>query len=123
MTRASASRIARRRRGRERRDYRDDEDLIVAETAIALQAAWNLSERRAIDLALALHQAYAGRPSKIPRGGKAGALIGYTLADQKSFHSRNHDIRRKLEAGKLLPDAQVIRAIAQLLHKIHTRRF
>ena len=44
VTKASAARIARRRRSHE-------DDLLVAETAIALEAAWGLSERAAIDLA------------------------------------------------------------------------
>jgi hypothetical protein len=120
MTKASAARVARRRRGRPQRDYSDDPDLLAAETAIALQAAWGLSERRAIDLALAIHQGKLGSASKMPRGAKAGTLVGFTLADRQSFHGRNRDIRRKLEAGKLRPDARVVRSIARLLHRIRT---
>jgi hypothetical protein len=115
VTKASAARIA-RRRGHE-------DDLLVAETAIALQAAWGLSERSAIDLALTIHHAGGlGRPSKIPRGGKAGILVGYALPDQESFHGQNRDIRRKLKAGKLRPDVRVVRAVARLLHRIRTRK-
>jgi hypothetical protein len=112
MTKASAARIARRRRSHE-------DDLLVAETAIALEAAWGLSERAAIDLALTIHQAAGvGRPSKIPRGAKAGTVIGHALPDPETFHGRNRDIRRKLESRKLHPDARVVRAIARLLHRI-----
>jgi hypothetical protein len=126
MTRSSPARRERRlRRGRGRppHDYSDDPNLVVAETAIALEIAWGMSERRAIDLALAIHVDRPNKPSKIPRGGKAGLLVGYTLPNQESFHGRNRDIRRKLQTGKLIPDANVVRAIARLLHKIHTRRF
>jgi|AmaraimetFIIA100_FD_contig_123_20024_length_4201_multi_4_in_0_out_2_4 hypothetical protein len=122
MTKASAARIARRRRGRPSRDYSDDPDVVIAETAIALQAAWGLSERRSIDLALAIHQAEPGAPTKIPRGGKAGLVVGYTLPNQEGFHGRNRNIRRKLEGGKLRPDALVVRAVARLLHRIRARR-
>jgi hypothetical protein len=118
MTRASAARIARRRRPA----HEDDPDLLVAETAIALEAAWGLSERRAIDLALAIRRGKLGSASKMPRGAKAGTLVGFTLPDRQSFHGRNRDIRRKLEAGKLRPDARVVRAIARLLHRIRTHK-
>jgi hypothetical protein len=46
------SKPPRLKRGRPPRDYSDDPDLAVAELAIALQAAWDLSERKALDLAL-----------------------------------------------------------------------
>jgi hypothetical protein len=109
MTRASKARIARRR------DRGGDDDLLVAETALAFKTAWGLSERVAIDYALALHRGKLGPASKIPRGAEAGTLVGVTLADRQSFHSRNRDIRRKLEAGKLKPDAEVVRAFIRLL--------
>jgi hypothetical protein len=108
----------RRRRGRPPRDYSDDPDLPIAELAIAFQAAWDLSERRAIDLALAVHQGEPGNPTKRPRGAKAGVLVGYALPLKKSFSSRAADIRRKLKAGKLRPNADVVREIARLLHCI-----
>jgi hypothetical protein len=110
-----------RRRGRPRRDYSDDPDRVVAQFAIALQAAWDLSERMAIDLALAVLQGKPGSPSKVPRGAKAkaGPLVSYALPDQKSFKSRSADIRRKLKAGKLHPNAVVVIEIARrLLHSI-----
>ena len=121
MTKASAARIA-RRRGRPPRDYSEDPDLVIAETAFALEAAWGLSERTAIDWALVIHQAELAPPTKIPRGGKAGMLLGHTLPRQASFHNRNRDIRRKLEAGKLQPDAQRVRGIARLLHLVRAHR-
>jgi hypothetical protein len=122
MTKASAARITRRRGSRPRRDYSDDPDLVIAETAFALEVAWGLSERTAIDWALVIHQAEPAAATKIPRGGKAGALLGAALPHQASFHGRNRDIRRKLEIGKLQPDAQRVRAIARLLHHIRTCR-
>jgi hypothetical protein len=121
MTRASPSRIA-RRRGRPFRDYSDDPDLVIAETAIALQDAWGLSERTAIDWALVIHQAEVADPTKMPRGGKAGVLLGHALPHQAGFHSRNRDIRRKLEAGKLRPDAQRVLNITRLLHLVRAPR-
>src|SRR5262245_23206524 len=114
MTKASASRVARRHG----RPPYDRDDLLIAETAFALEAAWGLSERTAIDWALVIHQAELAAHSKIPRGGKAGVLLGHTLPDQASFHSRNRDIRRKLEAGTLRPDAQRVRDITRLLHLV-----
>ena len=108
----------RRLRGRPRRDYRDDPDLEVAEWAIALQAAWMLPERKAIDLALAIFQGELGPASKLPRGAKTGVLVGYRLPDEKGFSSRNADIRRKLKAGKLRADREVVLRIARLLLRI-----
>jgi hypothetical protein len=108
------------RRGRPRRNYSDDPDLSVAELAIALQAAWGLSERRAFDLTLAADQGEPVRSPKIPRGAKtkAGVLVGYELPMGKTFAGRNADIRRKLKSGKLRPDAEVVLKIARLLHRI-----
>lgn len=115
-----SKRSKRLRRGRPPRDYSDDPDQSVAELEIALQAAWGLSERKALDLALAVDQGEPGTPSKIPRGVKAGVLVGYALPQQKSFSSRSADIRRKLKSGKLRPRAEVVLAIARLLHRIRT---
>jgi len=123
MTKASAARIA-RRRGRPSRDYSDDPDVAIAEIAIALEVAWGFSERRAIDLALVACQGTPGPPSKTPRGVKAGMWRGGSVAlpEQQSFHGRNRDIRRKLKSGKLQPDAEIVRAMARLLHRVRTRR-
>jgi hypothetical protein len=108
----------RQRRGRPPRDYHDDPDLLVAELAIAVQAAWNLSERRAIDFALAVYQGEPGPPSKIPRGAKAGTVVGYSLPLGRSFHSRAAGIRHKLKSGKLRPNVAAVLATARLLHRI-----
>jgi len=112
--------VKRRKRGRPPRDYRDDPDVEVAEWAIALQAAWGMSERAAFDLALAICQGEPGEPSKVPRGAKtkAGVLVGYALPDNKSFASRSADIRRKLKAGKLRADHAVVLYITRLLLRI-----
>jgi hypothetical protein len=72
LTRASAAR--RRKRGRPPGDYGDDPDLFVAELAITLQASWDLSERRAIDLALAVHSRWAALPAK-PMIHKTGTVL------------------------------------------------
>jgi hypothetical protein len=118
MPKRAATHRVRRKRGRPPRNYSNDPDLPVAELAIALQAAWDLSERRAIDLALAIYQGEPGKHSKIPRGAKAGLLVGYALPLQRSFSSRNADIRRKLKAGKLRPNADATLEIARLLHLV-----
>jgi hypothetical protein len=112
------------RRGRPRRDYSDDPDLSVAELALALQAAWTLSERQAFDLALAVDQGVPSKPSKIPRGAKAkvGMLVGYALPMERTFASRSADLRRKLKSGKLHPSAEGVLTIARLLHRARARR-
>jgi hypothetical protein len=108
------------RRGRPRRDYSDDPDLEVAAWAIALQGAWGLSERMAIDLALAICRGEAVPPTKVPRGAKkiGGLLTGYALPMERQFRSRNADIRRKLKAGKLRPDPMATVKVARLLFKV-----
>ena len=72
----------RRKPGRPKRDYSDDPDLLVAEFAITLQAAWDFSERKAFDWALAVFQSEAGEPSKIPHGAKVGVLTVHHQARQ-----------------------------------------
>jgi hypothetical protein len=113
-TRRSRPRVVRRGRGRPPRDYSRDLDVEVAEWAIALQAAWDLSERKAIDLALAICRGEADPRSIIP----AGTSVGYRLPQSRSFHSRSADIRLKLKTGKLRPNAEVTLAIARLLHRL-----
>jgi hypothetical protein len=76
-----------------------------------MQAAWGLSERRAIDLALALMEGQPVEPSKMPRGRKAGTLIGYRLLNNMTFAGRAATIRRKLKWA----DRTVILAIAIML--------
>jgi hypothetical protein len=107
-------------RGRPPRDYSDDPDLDVAELSIALQAALDMSERQAIDFALAMHQGRPTPPSKMPRGakGKAGLLVGHALPMGKTFASRSVDIHRKIKSGKLRPNAEVVLHIARVLHRI-----
>jgi hypothetical protein len=108
------------KRGRLRRDYSDDPDLEVVEWAIALQAAWDMSERRAIDLALAICQGESVPPSKMPRGGagKPWRLVGRKLPMERRFASRNADIRRKLKIRKLHPNREMVLTIARLLHRL-----
>jgi hypothetical protein len=111
-------RPGRRGRGRPPRDYSDDPDQEVAEWAIALQAAWGLSERATFDQALAMCQGEPAVPTKIPRGGKAGLLAGHSLPLGRSFHSRSADVRRKLKSGKLRPDAEATLRMARMLFRI-----
>jgi hypothetical protein len=118
MTRASAARVARQQRGRPRRDYSDDPDLEVAEWALALQAAWGMSERASLDLALAVCQGVPDTPTKIPRAAKAGFLVGYALPRNRAFHSRAADIRHKLQTGRLCPDERMVLYTARILLRI-----
>jgi len=123
----------RRKQGRPRRDYSDDPDLAVAEWATALQAAWDLSQRKAIDLALTICQGITVPPSKVPRGArfehqrleelffqsfrtKAGLLGGYKLPMEQGYKSRSEDIRRKIKLGKLRPDFEATWEITRHLH-------
>jgi hypothetical protein len=97
-----------------------DTDLAVAELAIAVQAAWDLSERKAIDWALAVIEGEPVSPSKIPRGmtRRQGTLIGHALPRGDSFAGRSRDIRRKLNAGRLRPDAGQVLLHARVLHRL-----
>ena len=63
-------------------------------------------------------QGELGPASKRPRGGKTGVLVGYRLPDERAVSSRNADIRRKLKAGKLKADPEVVLRIARLLLRI-----
>jgi hypothetical protein len=105
----------RRKRGRPKVDPTADPDMPIAELAIALRAAWGLSERKAIDVALALMEGLPVEPSKRPRGinHKAGTLVGYQLPGQMSFAGRAATIRRKLKWA----DTTVTRALAIMLTK------
>jgi hypothetical protein len=78
-----------------------------------------VSERQALDLALAICQGELVEPSRIPRGAKAGVLTGYKLQMERHFDSRNADIRRKLKAGKLRPHREMVLRMARLLHRMH----
>jgi hypothetical protein len=103
----------RRKRGRPKVDPTADTDLPIAELAIALQAAWGISERKAIDLALALMDGHPVEPSKRPRGSghKPGTLVGYELPGNMSFAGRAATIRRKLTFA----DRRFTLALAALL--------
>jgi hypothetical protein len=75
------------KRGRPKKNFPADPDLPIVKLALALQAAWGLSERKAIDLALALLEGSPCAPSKRPRGSKhkGGTLVGYQLPVRMSF--------------------------------------
>jgi hypothetical protein len=78
MTKSSASRLRRRRPPE---DIRDDPDRITIEFALALKAAWGLSERAAFDLAVAWCESRVTEPTKTPRGSgkRPGLLIGHEI--------------------------------------------
>jgi hypothetical protein len=94
------------------------DDRLIIELALALQIAWGLSERKAIDLALALMEGRPVEPTKIPRGGKRkpGTLVGYRLREQ--FRGRSATIRRKIHKPQdFNADPAVTLALATLLMK------
>jgi hypothetical protein len=113
----------RRKRGRPPRDYSDDPHLMVAEFAVALMVENDMSERSAIDLALAWLEGERWPATKLPRGsrGRTGVLVGYQLPQERSFTSRAADIRRKFKVGKLRPRLRVIFHFIQLLHSYRLR--
>jgi hypothetical protein len=94
------------------------DDRLIIELTLALQVAWGLSERKAIDIALALLEARVVEPTKVPRGGKrkGGTLIGYRL--RESFPGRASSIRRKMHKPQdFNADPAVALALATLLMK------
>jgi hypothetical protein len=103
------------KRGRPKKNFAADPDLPIVKLAIAMQAAWGLSERRAIDLALGLIEGRPVEPSKRPRGSKqsTGLLVGYRLPGRTTFAGRAATIRRKLKWA----DRTVTLAIAIMLTK------
>jgi hypothetical protein len=112
MTRASQSGLE-RRRGRPPKDFASDPDRLIVDLAAALRAAWGLSERKAVDLALAVIEGSPIEPSKLPRGAKrkGGILIGYQLPRHVSFAGRGATIRRKLRQA----DKGVVLALTVLI--------
>jgi hypothetical protein len=110
--------------GRPPRDHSDDDpDLLVAELAVALMVVDDLSERMALDLALARLQGERWPATRLPRGskGKEGMLVGYRLPQERTFASRSADIRRKFKQGKLRPRIRVIFHFIRLLHLYRPR--
>jgi hypothetical protein len=108
-----------RKAGRPPRDYSDDPDVLVAELAIALQAASDMSARAALDFALAILEAAISWPTKRPRGARVGLVASYVLpSGSGGFPGRARDIRRKLRRGKLHPDAGRVLRLARLLHRV-----
>jgi hypothetical protein len=94
----------------------DDADRPIAALAEALQIV-GMSERRALDLAIALIEGQEVPASKMPRGGgKRGdeVLIGYRLR-HATFSGRASGIRNKLAHGTLQLDPAAVLALAALL--------
>jgi hypothetical protein len=131
MTQASQARRQRRiqsERQNRRIDCEREAQRLVDVTA-ALEVAWDLSERAAIDMAIALLEATSTEPTKVPRGSKrrSGALVGYYLPYQ-TFAGRNSAVRNWLKAGaKADPSialpivlALLSRDIAELRGRIRT---
>jgi hypothetical protein len=115
MTRSSPARRRVRRLGRPPKDFTSDPDRLIVDLAAALRPAWGLSERQAVDLALAVIDGSPIEPSKLPRGAKykSGLLIGYQLARHASFRGRNATIRRKLRQA----DKGVVLALTVLIRQ------
>jgi hypothetical protein len=111
VTRASASRRQRRLRGR---PPRADQDVI--DLAAALQCI-GLSERKAIDLAVAWLEGKPVKPSKLPRGSRrrGGLLVAYEVLSA-TFGGRAATIRQKLKKpGGPTPRFGVVVALVILL--------
>jgi hypothetical protein len=106
MTRASEARKLRRER--RRKDISNDPDRIAIEFALALKAAWGMSERAAFDLAVAWCEARVTDPTKTPRGVKAGLLVGYDRVTA-TITGRASTLRRKSKRHSPRPD--VVRAL------------
>jgi hypothetical protein len=84
MTKSSPSR-------RERRVGRPPiDDEFVVDLAASLKIAWGLSERKAIDLAVALSEARPTKPTKLPRGakGRRGWLASYETVTDPRYGQR-----------------------------------
>src|SRR5215471_18687624 len=108
MTRASAARVARRRRGRPRKDARDQ---LVVDLMAALMENTSLGPQQARDLALALLEGKIATATKLPRGARKAAphsvLLGHVLP--MSFEGRSEAIRDK----QLKPRPAVVAAFSE----------
>jgi hypothetical protein len=114
MTKASAARIERRRRGRPSKD-----DQIVVDVAAALTEAYSLGPQQARDLALAVLEGKMVTPSKLPRGAGRRALphsvvMAYELPFA-TFKGRQVTILQKIRSGKLRPRRDVVVALVSVL--------
>jgi hypothetical protein len=119
MTKSSAARIDRRlgrEKGRPPKDPRTDPDMIAIEFALALQAAWQISERKAFDLAVAWFEARMAEPTKTPRGASKhpdGLLVGYETFPAKTVSGRALTLRKKSRRHSPRPD--VVAALTMAL--------
>jgi hypothetical protein len=122
MTRANPARRARpsAKRGRPKIDPTLDPDRRIVAAAVALQAGLGLSQRKSIDVALALLEGTPITAARAPRGARrrGGILIGYQLRMHKSFAGRAATIRRKLVHA----DTAVVKNMAMLLRSVLPKR-
>jgi hypothetical protein len=103
MTKASPARIRRKLgRGRPPKEIREDPDPLAAEFALALEDAWKISQRRAIDLVIAWFDSRVVPASKTPRGAKDldGLLVGYETSPARTFAGRASVLRRKAKHAR-----------------------
>jgi hypothetical protein len=108
MTKSSKERIARHER--RRKDISTDPDLITIEFALALKAAWQMSERAAFDFVVARFESRMTDPTKTPRGEHPGSIpVGYETFPRKTVSGRSATLRQKSKRYSPRPD--VVRAL------------
>jgi hypothetical protein len=110
MTKASAERKIRRER--RRTDISTDPDRIKIEFALALKAAWQISERKAFDFVVAQFESRVTEHTKAPRGASkhpGGLLVGYETLPLKTVSGRSSVLRQKSKRCSPRPD--VVRAL------------
>jgi hypothetical protein len=109
MTRSSERQV-RRKLGRP--PQTNDTDQLTIDLVAAMQDAWGISERKAIDLAICFLEAQPGPPTKVPRGQHAadGLLVGYEQRTLKTFAGRSATLRQKAK-----PRPQVVRVLSLAL--------
>src|SRR5262245_59589528 len=91
----------------------DAADRPIAELTLALRIAAGLSQRQALDLAVAWCE---GTPTRLPDRG-ARPAIGYRLP-MRSVEGRTSTIRKKLKHGTLRLDLGHVVELALLLRRV-----
>jgi hypothetical protein len=109
MTRSSPRRV-RRKLGRP--SQTNDPDQFTVDVIAAMQDAWGISERKAIDLAICFLESQPRPPTKVPRGRHAadGVLVGYQQTTLKTFAGRAATLRQKAK-----PRPHVVRVLSLAL--------
>jgi hypothetical protein len=99
MTKRKHRRTGRDPTGRPPKPLIDDPDLRVIGDALALQLLHKLSQRKALDIAIGIHEGELAEPSKRPRAKRPADwhLIGLALSPGKRFDNRNSTLRKKMK--------------------------